>query len=311
MGIGYLIFALLFSISTHAQVFDDAQISQLKSTILQSTQTLHSADGTSQFNGSYDWHSDVHAHWALLSISRLTGDSQLDAKVTSILTLERIKNEYKFLNSNNWSSFEQPYGRAWFLLMLSELNLRPIGQDPNFQKIRRTMTVELLKWLKENPFPDAGNSFVGTHSSWLMALFLTKLASRDYADLESYFDQLIDKKIFPVASKIDSVKFQDGDFIFLPSLRQLVLPKTDYVKDVLAIPKPKKFLCHTPGAIQISYWAHASECAKHDAKSCVLIEEKSGMFFDRKDLWKTDFDCVSHWVPQFMWMTHWLSLGTP
>ena len=74
---------------------------------------------TPAFWGCYDWHSAVHAHWALLRIARATG-SHADAaeEVDRSLSTEGLAREAKYLAAHG--DFEMPYGRAWFLLLASE-----------------------------------------------------------------------------------------------------------------------------------------------------------------------------------------------
>ncbi len=303
---------LIYGVSAWSQVYSDPQIQSIKSTIIRSIDKKHKAEGKSKFDGSFDWHSDVHAHWALLSIARTTGDQALDEKLQATLDLKRLQSEVRFLSSSGYKNFEAPYGRAWFLMLLAELSRRPIGQDPHFQSLRRQMTIETGTWLQKNAFPELqGGKFIGTHTSWLMATFLAERASRDLPDLATKFTQLIAAKVDPAKERLAQAQTQQEDFIHLPSLSYLVLPEAVYEKPMVALPAPKSYVCHTPGTIQMSMWAHAEQCAKHDAKSCDLIQTRSQSFYARTDLWKDNFDCVSHWIPQFMWMTHWLSLGMP
>jgi hypothetical protein len=297
------------------QILSDNQLSELKKIILKSINTLHPDFTPSGFKGSYDWHSDVHAHWALLSMARVTKDQHLEEKVLSKLSLEKIKNEYRFLTTPNWSEFEKPYGRAWFLLLLKELSLHEIGKEPEFEKIRTNLTNEMLNWLMQTPFPDFDNSgkINGQHNSWLMSLFLVDLATKDLP-INAKIKDLVINYVVPNQQIINQSQMDKNDFIYLPSLAYILNPNASkYTGSILNPPASGAAqACHQAGAIQVSLWAYADQCANYkDQNSCDLVLQTSQIFFNNHKLWKNNFDCVSHWVPQFQWMTYWLSQGRP
>lgn len=70
------------------------------------------------FHGCVDWHSAVHGHWALLRVSRVTGDERLLNIVRSSMQPAAMRHESEFLTAN--PRFEMPYGRAWFLKLIKE-----------------------------------------------------------------------------------------------------------------------------------------------------------------------------------------------
>ena len=96
------------------------------------------------FHGCYDWHSAVHAHWAVLRVANLLPDdadlqlaaSQVAARFTAA-NIDRVREEMQAR-----PDFEQPYGRAWFLRLTLALekwrshqesppgeSLGPLGDD--------------------------------------------------------------------------------------------------------------------------------------------------------------------------------------
>lgn len=68
------------------------------------------------FHGCVDWHSSVHATWALIRYRMVTGNHSYDNLIENILTPNNINIEYKNIQKN--PVFEMPYGRAWFLRMV-------------------------------------------------------------------------------------------------------------------------------------------------------------------------------------------------
>lgn len=74
------------------------------------------------FHGSYDWHSAVHGHWALLRIHRLTGrHGDAAAWVDASLARPGLRDEARVLEQQ--PRFEMPYGRAWLLRLAIEHEL--------------------------------------------------------------------------------------------------------------------------------------------------------------------------------------------
>ena len=71
------------------------------------------------FHGSYDWHSAVHAVYALHVIHRLSGDKESLRIAESVLTEEAIGAELAILQSGGPPG-ECPYGYAWLLLLATE-----------------------------------------------------------------------------------------------------------------------------------------------------------------------------------------------
>jgi len=70
------------------------------------------------FNGCIDWHSAVHATWAIIKYQNLTMSSTHQALLKSKLTKNGIEKEFQYIKNNSF--FEMPYGRAWFLRLVVE-----------------------------------------------------------------------------------------------------------------------------------------------------------------------------------------------
>ncbi|MBV9541195.1 MAG: DUF2891 family protein, partial [Alphaproteobacteria bacterium] len=70
------------------------------------------------FHGCIDWHSACHGVWALLAYQGLTGDTQYEPIIDSILLPTKQAAEAADLAAR--PQFEMPYGRAWFLRLALE-----------------------------------------------------------------------------------------------------------------------------------------------------------------------------------------------
>lgn len=109
------------------------------------------SDGSSDFvsplfSGSYDWHSAVHGHWAILEtcctfLTRRNRDSTLNALPVLNQFLLRLSDEQLWKSEmehlmETAPEFEMPYGRAWLLLLLTRVGQfrRKYGRTPLFQK---------------------------------------------------------------------------------------------------------------------------------------------------------------------------------
>ncbi|MGE0615024.1 MAG: DUF2891 family protein [Bacteriovoracia bacterium] len=71
------------------------------------------------FHGCWDWHSAVHAHWAILRAARASGEFAAEAAA-----VDRALNPRLLLleaqNLVDHPDFEMPYGRAWYLRLAIE-----------------------------------------------------------------------------------------------------------------------------------------------------------------------------------------------
>ena len=79
---------------------------------------------TPAFYGCFDWHSAVHGHWLLARLARI--DTTLAAECRQALgkslTREKLQDEFKYISNEQRQSFERPYGLAWFLQLITELD---------------------------------------------------------------------------------------------------------------------------------------------------------------------------------------------
>jgi len=79
---------------------------------------------TPAFYGCFDWHSAVHGHWLLARLARI--DTTLAAECRQALgksfTRENLRREVEYIGNEERQSFERPYGLAWFLQLVTELD---------------------------------------------------------------------------------------------------------------------------------------------------------------------------------------------
>ncbi len=128
------------------------------------------------FYGCFDWHSSVHGHWLLVRLSKKFPDAPFTAAarkaLAKSLTAEKLAGETAYFRAPERRSFERPYGHAWLLQLVAELET---WDDPDARAWRNALRpVEsaildsLRDWLLKLSHPIRN----GTHSQTAFALGL-------------------------------------------------------------------------------------------------------------------------------------------
>ena len=84
--------------------------------------------GHPAFHGCIDWHSAVHATWALHALHRMTGEPAYLQAANAVLDPAGVAGELEDILAGNLPFVELLYGRAWFLLLARERELALDGQ---------------------------------------------------------------------------------------------------------------------------------------------------------------------------------------
>jgi hypothetical protein len=83
------------------------------------------------FYGCYDWHSSVHGHWMLARLLRaspgLASADRVRESLEAHFSNEAIEAEVRYVEKPGSRTFERPYGWAWTLRLVAELEA---SQDP-------------------------------------------------------------------------------------------------------------------------------------------------------------------------------------
>ncbi len=81
---------------------------------------------TPSFYGCFDWHSAVHGHWLLVRLSRLFPEADfVTAALTKLganLTHSNLLAEAAYMSHPDRAGFQRPYGLAWLLQLVAELD---------------------------------------------------------------------------------------------------------------------------------------------------------------------------------------------
>jgi len=132
------------------------------------------------FHGCVDWHSSVHAAWALTAYGRATGDNRYAAFLDAELSPARLAKELAHMKAD--PRFEMPYGRAWFLRLAVEH--RRAGGDERLDAIARHAAYSLRTYYQQHPANPSAISY--DNPAWaLINLLHYARATRD-AQLEAF-----------------------------------------------------------------------------------------------------------------------------
>ncbi len=271
------------------------------------------------FDGSYDWHSCVIAHWALLVQARIDDDPQASQWVRTRLAIEDLEHESETLILRPRKLlYTWPYDEAWFVMLLSELGRHPAEgrQDhPRLLKLRELHEDRLLSALEERGFPERqarenaeGETrparYVGDYTSWLWTYLLLRWSEPVSAQGPARLAALRETKLLPgratFDAREDAFRPHPYDFLWVPALFALEDParRSDYSPGKLG-PWPAEVSLrdvHVLGRELCRIWPLAGKPA---------YAERVATLLEREDLWAGDFTVVSHWMPQFLYLGRW------
>ena len=128
------------------------------------------------FYGCFDWHSSVHGHWLLTRILSTQPDGVFSNEIGTALpksfTADKLAGELDYYNTPGRGSFERPYGIAWYLQLIAELEE---STDPQMAEWRETLrpledaiVAQILSWLPKLSYPIR----LGTHNQSAFAFGL-------------------------------------------------------------------------------------------------------------------------------------------
>lgn len=129
---------------------------------------------TPSFYGCYDWHSAVHGHWLLSRLARLYPDAEFAdeaiEKLGANLTEDRLLAEAAYMAHPDRTGFERPYGLAWLLALVQELDQWDHEQSDQWrtwlQPVEAIAIDRLLDWIPKLHYPIRGGEHYQTAFSF-------------------------------------------------------------------------------------------------------------------------------------------------
>jgi len=116
---------------------------------------------TPAFYGCYDWHSAVHGHWLLARLARRFPDSDFGNSAIEALgrnlVREHLLAEAAYVADPARDGFERPYGLAWLLQLIAELDEwgeSPADQWREWLEPLESLAVQrLAEWIPKLAYP--------------------------------------------------------------------------------------------------------------------------------------------------------------
>jgi hypothetical protein len=268
----------------------------------------------SVFHTHYDYHSSVHAHWAALSMARVTGDKDLRDRVLPRLSAEALRAEREQLRG----SFELPYGQAWMVVLGQELEKQPLDPAARAEatELKRECEDRLIQWLKDQPCPGEVPAD-GAHDSWLNAFALLKQGASSRPEVTEAMN-VLQKRVEAARPRALEQATNEYDFLDLNAVLAFIdgtppvadNPRSIWQGTVGELPERIEYgNAHTAGKAAMRLWPYAQDAAKGDAEAGNVVDARLREIMARPELYETNFDHVAHWVPQYLWMAMWQQTG--
>lgn len=155
-------------------------------------------DLTPAFYGCYDWHSSVHGHWLLVRQLTTNPDGvyseEIRSKLAQSFIEENLAGELEYYLGDGRASFERPYGIAWYLQLVAELDESDDPQLKTWREILRPLEDAIVAktraWLPNLYYPIR----LGTHNQTAFAFGLMIDYARQVGD-ETLERDLVEKTL--------------------------------------------------------------------------------------------------------------------
>lgn len=222
------------------------------------------------FFGSFDWHSAVHGHWALVRLIRLHPDEpwtrDLRIALSGSFTAEAVAGEVAYLAER--PGYEMPYGIAWLLQLDAELAEGGAGDDQvrgwrgALAPLAALGAERFIAWLGRLPLPIRGGEH--SQSAFAMSLALDWARSQRHAALADLIAE--QARVFYQADREAPLAYEPSAWDFLsPSLAEAdlmrrvlggaelipwlagFLPRVDRFTPVRAVDRSDGKLVHADG----------------------------------------------------------------
>ena len=141
---------------------------------------------TPAFYGCFDWHSSVHGHWLLVRLARLFPEAdfagQANEKLSANLTEDNLLAEAAYMAHPDRTGFERPYGLAWLLQLIAELDQRDDPQAKQWRAwlrpVEEIAVRRLSDWIPKLHYPIR----IGEHDQTAFAFGLALDYARQVGD---------------------------------------------------------------------------------------------------------------------------------
>lgn len=141
---------------------------------------------TPAFYGCFDWHSAVHGHWLLVRLTRLFPEAEFAGeareKLAANLTEANLLAEAAYMAPEARDGFERPYGLAWLLQLVAELDQWDDEQGDRWrawlEPVESIAVRRLKEWIPKLHYPIR----IGEHDQTAFAFGLALDYARQVGD---------------------------------------------------------------------------------------------------------------------------------
>ncbi|TQE98322.1 MAG: DUF2891 family protein [Spiribacter salinus] len=258
------------------------------------------------FSCCVDWHSSVHAHWALLWASDRLGDMALQREILSSLSVKDLADERRMLERN--PHFEMPYGRAWFLRLA--IDHERITGTTVLGPMAHEVAASLKSYLQRNP-PRATDDEYDSSPWALRQLHDWYVLQEEHAGID-WVRTVAEKQVVDFSVSLADDLEPDGGFFSRwgnwAHLFAGVLEPAQ-VRDWLAANQPSRAesrvlddpaSAHHLGMNFSRAWGLWSVGSASDEGSLQATAARHiARAMSDHDQWKDDYRAYGHWVAQF------------
>jgi len=256
------------------------------------------------FHGCIDWHSAVHAHWALIRAYRFTKNEHFLEKTISTLNSGKMNDEFNYIKNN--SHFEMPYGRAWFLKLIIEYE-KATGSK-RFRHFSNYIAGTLYEYISLQTFNPNKREY--KNICWVVSnLYQYYRHKNDYEKIKILREYIKNYDNYNLDLKFDK---SNSDFFSLwgnfSYMLSFILDDSEYnkwLKKQIYTPeliKPVEHINsnHHLGVNYSRAWGFwkAFEKSNND-KFLYAYDNAINMGFSFHKKYKGNYSAYGHWVPQF------------
>lgn len=277
------------------------------------------------FCGCIDWHSCVHGHYALCTLSRLTGESRWSDLAESLLIPEKLEQELVCIRKGGLNE-ELPYGYAWFLKLAQDR--QRFFQKDDLHPIAVELAQRLAQWILSLSYDDvvthARNRAYG-NVSWAVLNLWEWAQWNEEPELADAISAFAREHLLPLDQALPPSCDHLTDEFFPAALQRTrailtILPRnetgawlSDYLAEDLQLePVRHPAFPHSAGLNFSRCWGfwELFQYTKNPAYRDQYVRHFV-MHVSHPEYWRDDYKKYGHWVAQFGVYALALSMDNP